>query len=717
LASTGKKIFVVTGSGARALAGPALHIGQEYEPSAPNPKDIFPRGSDLSVWETVSKDYLSYSNDPPLWTAIFKLLGMSSCVCVAREPPYASPELARLLEIQMTSAGEVEHAETSRMQNLAEYLSAFWERDFAPLVKKSLLHEAQTGVQQGGGQDFVSLLLHSAWIPGTDGRFHTPRNLMPEDSRQLLGEHGVYSAIKKELSPIMVQDLGLCPPLGISHVLSLMLGWKTALTPLSLDMMRAIYTFLASQYASASDEEKASLAGAAIIFVPHRSEILRTAKAVKAKLTISTRAKLRGLWRTAQDCVLVDKTYLIDGARAYVNLEESDMAATASGVRALKEYYCPGAGSQVESFFTQIGVQATVSDQAYLKVVAHAQALHSSSEAGLVEGRNSGRDAAIRTYALGCVLRIFVHWSYEADERDREGEGDDAAASLRAFLLENRLCIPCVCSDDSPQDYVWNDITQVFFFDDREAADSCSFGCRGRCDCRFGPDVLRRSAKFASFSNVSEQDLHSTVFIKALHAQLLSFYTDVLGLQRLSLSLASFIPGAVEGQPRAAGGILALVAALRGLQAWSKRALSCNEREQLQHDVSSLVVVARRELVVHPLAVRLVSQQEQDSWKGLPKKKLYALHRLGQPSRDDGQLPDCNEDTRAQLLTTDLRFEKSQLLADALAMLILARAPPGGIVSSDEHRRKKRLQDQASRQIHDLLSQRAVQDLQQSGKP
>ena len=180
---------------------------------------------------------------------------------------------------------------------------------------------------------------------------------------------------------------------------------------------------------------------------------------------------------------------------------------------------------------------------------------------------------------------------------------------------------------------------------------------------------------------------------------------------------------------RAAAGIPSLVAALGGLQAWSKRApfkLSCSEREQLQHDVRSLVVVARRELAVQPLAVRFSSHEAEmvgtmqmgrhETWTGVPKKKMYALHGTGQARHDDEPV-ECEEDTSARLLTTDLRFERTQLLADALAMLVLARAP-SGIQARDEHRRKKRLRDDASRQMQDLLGQRAVQDLQQqSGKP
>ena len=65
--------------------------------------------------------------------------------------------------------------------------------------------------------------------------------------------------------------------------------------------------------------------------------------------------------------------------------------------------------------------------------------------------------------------------------------------------------------------------------------------------------------------------------------------------------------------------------------------------------------------------------------------QVRLAYGMGQARHDDEPV-ECEEDTSARLLTTDLRFERTQLLADALAMLVLARAP-SGIQARDEHRR------------------------------
>jgi hypothetical protein len=495
------RIWLVDQSGRPALSGPVLHIGRQYVATAPDPGLFLPQ--DLQCvrenavatawWRTVSNDYLTLSNDPGGWAAIFASLGLKTFVYVLPTPPHDSPELARLLETVAAPAGSphpsVSEGELVRLQHLALLFSQSW-KDYAPLARKVSdggdPRQASGGAGESNSVIFLTRLREAAWIPGTDGMLYRPRELLSENSRPLLGNKGVYAALPKKLSREFVADIGLAPPLSGTSLLRLVELWASdPRTRVSVSFMRKLYCFL---HRNASPADREGMASRALLFVPTRSHVLTSeCKKGGTEVVLNLDRETEGQWMRAKDCVMQDKSYLLDSVKSDVSVNMHELAARA-GTRALQAYYCTSDAKEdddagMSSFLhTTLGVPLTLSDDKYVTILQCAQDVLQRSAA-------RGGDGAKNVEAVACALRVFVHWSYEAEERDREGGDDprqsqeqDAVYQLRAFLASRRIHIPCCRvpgNEEASEDHWgWRDCNEVFFIDDRVDCSSCTFGCR-----------------------------------------------------------------------------------------------------------------------------------------------------------------------------------------------------------------------------------------------
>jgi hypothetical protein len=502
------KLWLVGQDGRPALSGPVLHIGRQYVATAPDPGTFLPQdlqsGGAAGWWRTVSSDYLTLSNDPGGWAAIFASLGLKTFVYVLPAPPHDSPELARLLETASAPAGSshpsVSEGELARFQHLALLLSESW-KDYASFAKKAKA-SARGGKedprgQSGGASDseesvsFLTRLCETAWIPGSDGLLYRPRELLSENARSLLGSKGVYAALPKKLSREFAEGIGLAPPLSAASLLRLVDVWASDTRKharYSVSFVRKIYCFL-HQHASPAD--RAAMAARPLLFVPTRSHVVTSAfRKGGTEVVLDLHREVEGRWMRVQDCVMRDKSYLLDSVKSDVSGNMHELAALA-GTRALEAYYCTsdvhGEDAEMSSFLrTTLGVPLTLSDNQYLAILQRAQeVIQRTARAGACDAK--------RVEAVACALRVFVHWSYEAEERDREGGDElghageqDAVSQLRAFLASRHIRIPCCCVLGNEEEWYqhaedrwgWRDSNEVFFIDDRADCSSCAFGCR-----------------------------------------------------------------------------------------------------------------------------------------------------------------------------------------------------------------------------------------------
>jgi len=493
------KIWLVDQSGRPALSGPVLHIGRQYVATAPDPGLFLPqdlqcvRGNAAATawWRTVSHDYLTLSNDPGGWAAIFASLGLKTFVYVLPTPPHDSPELARLLETVAAPAGSphpsVSEGQLARLQHLALLLSQSW-KDYAPIARKVSDGGDPRQESDSAGESnsvfFLTRLRETAWIPGSDGMLYRPRELLSDNSRPLLGNKGVYAALPKKLSREFVADIGLAPPLSGTSLLRLVELWASdPRTRVSVSFMRKLYCFL---HRNASPADRAGMASRALLFVPTRSHVVTSeCKKGGTEVVLNLDRETEGQWMRAKDCVMQDKSYLLDSVKSDVSVNMHELAARA-GTRALQAYYCNSDAkeddAEMSSFLQTVGVPLTLSDDKYVTILQCAQDMLQRSAA-------RGGDGAKNVEAVACALRVFVHWSYEAEERDREGGDDprqtqeqDAVCQLRAFLASRRIRIPCCRvpgNEEASEDrWGWRDCNEVFFIDDRVVCSSCTFGCR-----------------------------------------------------------------------------------------------------------------------------------------------------------------------------------------------------------------------------------------------
>ena len=704
------KLWLVNQCGERVLSGPILHIGREYDSSAPDPADFLPSytlcddNSKNAAWPTVSAQYLNIQNDAAGWLNIFRELGLSTFIYILDRPPHDSPELARLLkQPEIESEEEIE-----RFKSLAVLFSDFWH-EYAPYIRAARTPTGQaarvpavTEGRDAAGEevDFLTRLRTAVWIPGSDGKLHLPREVLSEDARALLGSKGVYCALPKMVSSEFASDIGLAPPLASGHILQLMEHWAANSMQVSVAFMHRLYSFL---HRNAAVGDKEYMARRALIFVPTRSKVVTSAyKKGGSEFELDLHRETEGRWLTGRDCVLSDKSYLLDHVKVDVTESMHEIAAKA-GTRALQKYYCTPEShgsnaahfADLSQFFCEVlGVPKTPSDDQYVAILNCAKAelhRHDTDDAVPERGRQwvGIRNRRGRREALACALRVFVHWSYEAEDRDREGgwNADDAANSkeqdavlqLRAFLASQRIPIPCCSARKvergdaaAEEDIGLKECTEIYFIDDRECS-SCSFGCRSPCECQFAPNVLLRCAKLPPFFGITSLNRareQSDILIKKLNDRLLVFYKDVLGLPRLSESLQSAVilrpPQSKHDRKLATAHIPAVVVALRALQGWTlsvvqsaakgtsrvgggnpwgrAAALSVKDRQELEANVKNLVVVQKEDVRVCPVAVRrsIDGGEILEKWQGVPQRRECALDIV----RVSAEEETCMQETR-----------------------------------------------------------------------
>ena len=290
--------------------------------------------------------------------------------------------------------------------------------------------------------------------------------------------------------------------------------------------------------------------------------------------------------------------------------------------------------------------------------------------------------------AVACALRTFVHFSYEAEEREREEALD--VDELRAFLKWSRIRIPC-SNADVQRPAAWRDCCQVLFVDDRAESSGCAFGCvGGGCECVFDADLLSRCAALPPFEGIcSHTDHHhrqgsGDIMIRKLNERILYFYSEVLRLPLLTQCLSASVSckGTTATTQRVEPGSVASCAvALRALQWWSLSLVSpgdesqkarkgrrglwltLQERQQLADDVKSLIISETAEVLVAPLATAREhgSDGGQARWKGVARQRVCALEERAGGSG-------------AVLHTSDFQFRRRYEMVDALACLVLLRA-------------------------------------------
>lgn len=355
------RIVLLTEHGQPVPSGPELHISNLYMASAPDPALFLPAHAVQDTWPTVSSRYLKQCQDPEGWSHIWKRLQLSPFLSISRSPPHDSPELSFLLGDRESCAASEEDV-IKRFDALAQMLSDSWS-SYADMVRRC--KQLDTGVQDKEKAEtqrvsFLTRLRESCWIPGSDGKLHTPAFLLPDACRKIFGDKEVFPAVSKPLSKEFMRDIGMCAALSGPRALWRLRHFRDTRSPVSVSLMRKLYLFL---HRNLSESEKAQMIDddEALVFVPCRHHVVSGFRKGGSEVVVDLDRETEGQWCKASNCFLRDKSYLLDDVKAEVTLGMQKIAENA-GYRCLAAYYCNAPDSSADAaelcqFFRDLGVK------------------------------------------------------------------------------------------------------------------------------------------------------------------------------------------------------------------------------------------------------------------------------------------------------------------------------------------------------------------------
>ena len=537
--------LLVDSEGRRVPAGiEPLHFSQKYFPvgiPAFKASDLFRPLSDNSddkarLWPLVSSAYLDCDGDQPGWFTLLRGLGVTIFVRVDPSPPYSCQELGAFLptasDTDGRSAGECIPPELARLTHVGRILSILWEAEYSRL--------ASAAENSDSPESFLAILRRLCWIPGTDGKLHTPSEVYARGAKtalEVLGKRAVLSC-ENGVDGLLAVDLRLRDDLSESGMISTLEDWAANGEPVSLDLMRRVYSFLSRgcRSSAATDIFKA-LATIRCVFVPNR----QTASVFNPKhihkgtfFKLKSEVDIPGVWMRLQDCVWKDESHLLDNFICWkhglrISDAEHHLAAQAAGCRAVGFYYC----DDLRDFFCNgLGISETPPHERYLNLWR-----------GAADIRPATR------YSIACVLRVCVHFSYEYDYAHR-GLCDEAEIEYSPLLRivvsnSSSLYVPNASGDSLSA------LSQVRWIADVDHD-------RAIKEQWFGSELLehcvpaRHSGLHGVFDArqpaVRAENDEQPAIIAHLDDQMRSFYVKMLRLPRLSDVLTRLIECQAVGQ-------------------------------------------------------------------------------------------------------------------------------------------------------------------------